>query len=97
MKNTFPLLFFILPNLVWAQTADSTTIRQVDSLIQISRTLIGQQDFNQALEANAAAEKIALERLGRESAAFGNCCYNHGGVLFHKKTTENLKNGTRKL
>ncbi|MBK7408556.1 MAG: tetratricopeptide repeat-containing protein [Saprospirales bacterium] len=84
MKNAFPLLFLILPTLVWAQRVDSIAIRQVDSLIQISRTLTGQRDFDQAIEVNSAAEKIALEKLGRKSAAFGSCCFNHGRVLHIK-------------
>ncbi len=46
-----------------AQTIDSA-IRQVDSLINISRDLTAKNDFSKALNVNAAAEKIALEKLG---------------------------------
>ncbi|MCF8245261.1 MAG: CHAT domain-containing protein [Saprospiraceae bacterium] len=79
----FPLLL-IAPLWVVAQTPDSTVMKQLDSLIQVSQTLAGQQDFDKALEVNAAAEKLALEKLGRESAAYGNCCFNHGQLLIFK-------------
>ncbi len=68
-----------------AQTVDSISIKQVDSLIQVSRSLTEQRDFNKALEINAAAEKIALEKLGRESAAYGSCAFNRGRVNYFKR------------
>jgi len=68
-----------------AQTVDSLAIKQVDSLIQVSRSLTEQRDFNKALEINAAAEKIALEKLGRESAAYGSCAFNRGRVNYFKR------------
>ncbi|MCF8247126.1 MAG: tetratricopeptide repeat protein [Saprospiraceae bacterium] len=84
--KTFTLLSLsLLPLFSLAQTPDSTVIKQVDSLIQISRTLTGQGDFDKALEVNAAAEKLALEKLGRESAGYGSCCFNHGRVLYFKR------------
>ncbi len=59
----------------------------MDSLIQVSRALTAQNDFDKALEINAFAEKIALEKLGRVSAAYGSCCFNHGRVLYYKADT----------
>lgn len=82
MKPLLFPLFLFFPFLLCAQTVDSAAIRQVDSLIQISRTLTGQGDFQQALEINAEAEKIALEKLGWESAVYGSCCFNHGRVMY---------------
>jgi CHAT domain-containing protein/tetratricopeptide (TPR) repeat protein len=84
MKNQLLLILLCAPFVSAAQNVDSTAIRQVDSLIQASRALTGKQDFDKALEVNAAAEKIALEKLGRESAAYGSCCFNHGRVLYFK-------------
>lgn len=43
----------------------SLAIRQVDSLIKVSRELTAKQNFDKALEVNAAAEQIALEKIGR--------------------------------
>jgi CHAT domain-containing protein/tetratricopeptide (TPR) repeat protein len=85
MKKVIFLLVFIcsLPVLLDAQTPlDSTAIRQVDSLLLVSRNHTNKRDFVNALQATEAAEKIALEKLGRESAAFGSCCYNYGRVFF---------------
>jgi len=71
---------------VLGQTAvdSAAAVKRVDSLIQVSRALTGKRDFDKALEVNAAAEKIALEKLGRESAAFGSCCHNRGRVYLIK-------------
>ncbi len=79
-------ILFIIPFIVAnasAQTIDSAVILQVDSLIRVSRDLVGKNDFSKALEVNAAAEKLALEKLGGESTAFGNCCMAHGSILYY--------------
>jgi CHAT domain-containing protein/Flp pilus assembly protein TadD len=55
-------------------------VRQVDSLIKVSRELTGQRQYDKALEVNAIAEKIVLDKVGRESALYGNTCFNHGRV-----------------
>jgi len=74
-------LFFILSFSATAQVVDTAAVvREVDSLIQVSRGLTAQGAFEQALEVNAVAEKRALEALGRESAAYGSCCFNRGRV-----------------
>ncbi len=85
MKNLIHTILFCAPFLVSAQQIDSTTIRRVDSLIQIARALTWNRDFVKALEVNAEAEKLALEKLGRESAAYGSCCHNYGRV-YHRQT-----------
>ncbi len=81
MKRMLLLLCFLMPVLGFGQALDSlAAVKAVDSLIQISRTLSGKRDFDKALEVNAAAEKIAIEKLGRESATYGSCCFNKGWV-----------------
>ncbi|MBK9108780.1 MAG: CHAT domain-containing protein [Saprospiraceae bacterium] len=75
---------FIL-NLLSAQTIDSIAIKQVDSLIRISRNLLVNRNFDKALEVSAVAEKIALEKLGKESAEYGSCAFNRARVLFYKR------------
>ncbi|MBK8243037.1 MAG: CHAT domain-containing protein [Saprospiraceae bacterium] len=67
-----------------AQQVDSLVIKQVDSLIQVSRDLTAKKDFNKALEVNEAAEKLALDKLGRASAAYGSCAFNRGRVNYFK-------------
>ena len=85
MKILFPFLAFFFPALLWSQIVDSTAIfRQVDSLIQVSQGLTAKRDLDQALEINDEAEKIALEKLGQESAPYGSCCFNRGRVLYYK-------------
>ena len=81
MKKKFILLCSIFPALLAAQTPDSTAIKQVDSLVQVSRALSDQRAFDKALEVNTAAEAIVLEKIGRESASYGKTCHNHGRVL----------------
>jgi len=77
----FGFSFFVA--LAFGQNADSlAAAAQVDSLIKVSRELTAKKNFEKALEVNAEAEKIALERFGRESAAYGGCCFNRGRVLF---------------
>ena len=68
-----------------AQTIDSVAIKQVDSLINISRDLTAKNDFSKALNVNAAAEKIALENWGNESPGYVTCCMNHARVLYFSK------------
>lgn len=66
-----------------AQVPDTMmAAREIDSLIQVSRSLANQRDFGKALEVNAAAEKIALEKMGRQSVAYGSTTFNHGKVLY---------------
>ncbi|MBI5915103.1 MAG: CHAT domain-containing protein [Bacteroidetes bacterium] len=85
--KTFIFSFLVcVPFFVFGQVVDTVdVIRQVDSLNKVSRTLTGQRDYDKALEVNAAAENLALGKLGRESAAYGNCCYIHGRVNYYKQ------------
>jgi CHAT domain-containing protein/tetratricopeptide (TPR) repeat protein len=80
MKKMLFLVLWLLPCWLSAQIVDSIALRQVDSLIQVSRALTGKRDFVKALEVNAIAEKIALEKLGKESATYGNCAFNRGRI-----------------
>ena len=88
MKTILFVLPIFLLYAVWVQgqNADSLAVlREVDSLLQVSQTLTKQQALFKALEANAAAEKLALEKLGRESAAYGSCCINRGRVFLYNQ------------
>ncbi len=87
MRTAHLLFFLLFSTPVFCQTAAADSafaVRQVDSLIQISRKLTANRDFDQAIEVLAPAEKIALEKLGRESAAYGSYC-NTLGVVFYSK------------
>lgn len=84
MKNTVLIALICFPIGLFAQVVDSIALRMVDSLIQFSRTLTGEGAFDKALEINAAAEALALEKWGRESAGYGSACHNHGRILYFK-------------
>lgn len=84
MKKAILFFLTILPFFVFAQTTDSVTIKQIDSLIKVSRTLTDNNDFEKALEINATAEKMALEKLGRETVSYESTCFNHGRIMHIK-------------
>ena len=78
------LLLFSVTARIGAQEAGASPLSRLDSLIQTSRDLIGKKDFDQALEINLTAEKLALENFGANSAEYGRTCYNHGRVFDFK-------------
>lgn len=80
MKNIYLILCFLCPSLLAAQSIDSAAIKQVDSLITVSRLLTDNGFYEEALKITGIAEQIALDRIGRETAAYGNCCVNRGRV-----------------
>lgn len=90
MSRIFFLLLFSLPTaVVFAQNTpkiavgDSVwVVRQVDSLLQISRMLNDESTFSKSLEASAAAQALALEKLGRESVAYANGCFSRGMAYY---------------
>lgn len=69
---------------ILSQTTDSLVIRQVDSLINLSRDHTSNEEFERALELNLLAEKLALDKLGSETPSYANTCYNHGRILYVK-------------
>lgn len=73
-----------IPIIGLSQSIDSTYIHQVDSLIKISRGLTEKSDFEQAMQLNTLSEKIALEKIGKETAAFGKVCSNYGRIFIFK-------------
>ncbi len=88
MKTFFSLLAFLFffSFSGFGQVVDTAAVvLEVDSLIQVSRALTSKREFDKAIEVNAAAEKLALEKLGRETAAYSNACFNHGKILYYKR------------
>ena len=85
MKSILIAVGICISGLVDAQRIDTIVIKQkVDSLIQLSRQCIKSQEFDNAFKLNATAEKMALENLGRNSAAYGQCCFMKGKLHFYK-------------
>jgi len=63
------------------QTTDAA-IAAIDSLIQLNRSLVGQQRFDEALLAITAAEEKAAQTLGKDHALSASCHFNHGRTFF---------------
>ncbi|MBK7244421.1 MAG: CHAT domain-containing protein [Saprospiraceae bacterium] len=91
MKANIILLFLIMCviNSASGQTIDSLASHQIDSLIQISRSFTDKGDVKNALEVNVAAETLALNRFGKISKEYGDCCNNHGRIF--QATAKDLK------
>ena len=87
MIRIYLLMVFSLISLyVFSQSVDSALItKNVDSLIQVSRSLTENDDFIEALKVNEIAEKLVLEKFGEESKLYGSCCYNRGRVNYKKE------------
>lgn len=76
------IVFFLIPFFLFSQPPQSSTNTQVDSLILVSRDYTSKQQFEQALETSAAAERLARTCCGTESEAYGNACFNEGRVRY---------------
>ncbi|MBP6185629.1 MAG: CHAT domain-containing protein [Saprospiraceae bacterium] len=83
MKYFIILFMFFIMDGIAAQNVDSLALKQIDSLIQISRTLAKQQKFYLALELIDSAEKITLEKFGNMSEPYGNVCNNRGSIMLY--------------
>ncbi|MCK6694425.1 MAG: tetratricopeptide repeat protein, partial [Thermoanaerobaculia bacterium] len=80
-KRLFPVCFLLAFCFSGFGQVDSAAVaREVDSLMQVSRALVDKRNFDKALEVNEVAERFVLEKLGKESAAYGKVCSNFGGV-----------------
>jgi len=88
MQKPHTIAFVLLFSPLWATSQilqDSATVaKQVDSLIQSTRALVGKRDFEKALDVNETAEKLSIEKFGRESAVYGYCCFSRGRILHFK-------------
>jgi CHAT domain-containing protein/Tfp pilus assembly protein PilF len=85
MKIALTLLMLFLPFCGWSQVVDTAAVmRVVDSLIQVSRGLTNNRDFEKAMEVTLLAERLVLEKIGTETPAYGNVCFNRGRVLDYK-------------
>ena len=85
MKTILSTIFFLVSFFGFGQNSDSLRVAaEVDSLIEISHELKSQGKFEKALDINIEAEKLSLEKLGRESVSYGNCCFNRSTILQFK-------------
>lgn len=85
MKKKLLLFLVVLPFFSFSQAVDRSSVAsRVDSLLELSREYSGDSKFDSALARIEAAEELTLEKLGRESAAFGSVCF-HRGYLHDRK------------
>ncbi|WP_421796095.1 CHAT domain-containing protein [Haliscomenobacter sp.] len=81
MRNCLWMALCLITGLLSAQTVDSVALRRVDSLLRRVDTT---ENFSDALRLNTLAENIALEKIGRESAAYARCCHSHYGLMLRQ-------------
>ncbi len=81
MRIPLAIVLIFSPISLFGQMADSAEVKKVDSLLNRAFTLTDESNFIQALEANTAAENLALTSWGRNSAAYGRACTSHGRIL----------------
>jgi tetratricopeptide (TPR) repeat protein/CHAT domain-containing protein len=79
MKLRILFVLFILPFFGFSQTVDTAAvIQQVDSLIQLNRTLVGQRKYDEAMAVIDSASNIALESMGDNHPIYAKCLFNKG-------------------
>ncbi|MCF8245254.1 MAG: CHAT domain-containing protein [Saprospiraceae bacterium] len=88
MKHNLIAFLFLLPFFSMAQPADSIAIRQVDSLVQVSRSLTNQRQYKEAQKINDIAESAALMKLGKDSPTYASCLFNHGRIFQAQRELE---------
>ncbi|MBK6543751.1 MAG: CHAT domain-containing protein [Saprospiraceae bacterium] len=84
MKYKYRILMLLISAELSGQSTDSIVIKQVDSLILISRKLSSKNEHENALQIIGEAEKISLKYLGRKSIAYAKCCNNHARIVSRK-------------
>jgi tetratricopeptide (TPR) repeat protein len=83
MKSIFFVLLVGLPFLGFGQVVDTVAVgREVDSLVQVNRKLVGERRFEEALEVIIRATQKAGVIFGANSAINATCLFNHGRT-FH--------------
>ncbi|MCC6282987.1 MAG: CHAT domain-containing protein [Saprospiraceae bacterium] len=60
-------------------------IREVDSLVQLSRDLLPKGKFDESLKTIEYAEALAKNTFGPNDSLYAKCLYNHGRTLYQKR------------
>ena len=85
MKYHFLSLLICLPFVLFSQDTDSVAIAQeVDSLIQVTRNLIREQKFEEALQTIEVAKNTAESEFGTNSMPYANCLLNQGRTYYYR-------------
>ncbi|MBK8297507.1 MAG: CHAT domain-containing protein [Saprospiraceae bacterium] len=79
MKNSIIIIVLCWTNFALAQELiDSATLKQLDSLLNVSKNLREKGDLIKSFELDSLVSKQALEKLGRNSAVYANSCISRG-------------------
>lgn len=84
MRYVLLCLLLGLTSVLPAQIPDSVAIKQVDSLIKVSRTFMDEGDMAKAADLITNAEKIASDKVGKESQSYANAVANHGRIFYYQ-------------
>jgi len=75
MKLKLLLVALLFPWIATAQQFDTVgVLGQVDSLLEVSRSLGEKGELDQAIKLNKVAERLVLEHLGTEHIVYGKVC-----------------------
>ena len=79
MKSSFILIVLCCSNFNLAQgLIDSVALKQLDSLLIVSKNLREKGDMINSFALDSLISIQALEKFGRNSAVYGNCCVSKG-------------------
>ena len=82
MKNKLLIPILLFFQYVSAQEIDSFYLKQVDSLIQLSRMHSENQEIDKAFEINSIADLIVSTKIGIETISYANICFNKGRIHY---------------
>jgi len=84
MRKLLCFVCWLLPLLTLAQPEDAALRQQLDSLSNAALRLSGQRSFDQALEINALALRLARDSGSLQSALYGDACLDRGVIFLQK-------------
>jgi CHAT domain-containing protein len=79
-----------------AQSVDSVAVRQTDSLVQLSGFYLDLGNTDHAFQVLESAEKMARQKIGIESPAYGTCSHNFGKIYAYKRDLINAEKWYKK-
>ncbi len=85
MRFLFLFFVWITQFYVSAQPGDSIVIRQIDSFIDVSRTLREKRDFENARNVLESAEKLSSSKFGFISERRGRCLFQLGLTYYDEQ------------
>ncbi|MCB9297296.1 MAG: CHAT domain-containing protein [Lewinellaceae bacterium] len=82
MKKVFPSfgLLFAFCSSGFGQVDTAAVVREVDSLIEVSRKLTGERNYEEALKVNEQAIELTLEKHDAFQLCLANCQFNKGRI-----------------